>query len=74
MNLTGLFIVCIGAAAAFIFPFLLTQFLRRRGQTGWVQTLRRAADQSRHPWKQEEDALAELSRRVAELKKENPDG
>jgi len=41
----------------------------RRGTTiGQIELLRRAAERVSQPWKDEDDALRELSRRVGELK------
>ena len=39
-----------------------------------IESLKRAARQTRRPWQQEEDALKELSQRVAELKKKDEGG
>jgi len=69
MNQTGLWIVCIGAGVAFALPFLIYQMMRRNNQASIVELFRRLAQQTRHPWRQEDEALQELSRRVATLKK-----
>jgi hypothetical protein len=45
--------------------------LRRGKETGQIELLRRAARRARQPWKYEDDALQELSRRVADLKRED---
>lgn len=42
--------------------------LRRGNEATQVDLLRRAAERARRPWKEEEDALEELSSRVARLK------
>lgn len=42
--------------------------LYRGGAHEQIDILRHAADRIREPWKDEEDALAELAKRVSELK------
>lgn len=43
--------------------------LRSRGTIGQIDLFRKAAQRARRPWGKEEDALVELSQRVAALKK-----
>jgi hypothetical protein len=42
--------------------------LRRGNEAGQIELFRRAAQRAREPWKEEDEALQELSRRVAGLK------
>jgi hypothetical protein len=42
--------------------------LRRGNEASQFELFRRAARRARQPWKDEDDALQELSRRVAELR------
>jgi hypothetical protein len=42
--------------------------LRRGNEAGQIELFRRAAQRAREPWKEEDEALQELSRRVALLK------
>lgn len=44
--------------------------LRGGSTAGQIELFRRAAQRARQPWKDEEDALNELSKRVAALKSE----
>jgi hypothetical protein len=44
----------------------------RKGTIGQIELMRRAANQARNPWEVEDNSLSELSRLVADLKK-NPD-
>ena len=41
---------------------------RRGNEAGQIELFRRAARRAREPWKEEDEALQELSRRVAGLK------
>jgi hypothetical protein len=41
--------------------------LRRGNEAGQIELFRRAAQRAREPWKEEDEALQELSRRVASL-------
>jgi hypothetical protein len=41
--------------------------LRRGNEAGQIELFRRAAQRAREPWKEEDEALQELSRRVAGL-------
>jgi len=42
--------------------------VKRGGTVGQIELLRRAASRARHPWKNEDEDLKELSARVAKLK------
>lgn len=44
--------------------------LRKRSSIGQIEMMRRAAKRARNPWEDEDNNLRELSRRVAELKKQ----
>ena len=46
----------------------------RKGTIGQIELLRRAAKQARNPWEVEDNALAELSKLVAELKENSDQG
>lgn len=43
----------------------------RKGTIGQIELMRRAANQARNPWEVEDNALAELSKLVADLKKDS---
>jgi hypothetical protein len=47
---------------------VIFSILRRGNEAGQIELLRRAASQVKQPWSKEDDALKELSKRVAELK------
>lgn len=44
--------------------------LRNRSSIGQIEMLRRAARRARNPWEDEDNDLRELSRRVAEFKRQ----
>lgn len=46
----------------------------RKGTIGQIELLRRAAKQARNPWEVEDNALAELSKLVADLKENSSQG
>lgn len=48
--------------------------LRRGNEAGQIELFRRAAQRAREPWKDEDEALQELSRRVAGLQQARPAG
>jgi hypothetical protein len=61
-------VVCLTALIVVGINATLFVMLRRGKEAGQVELLRRAAQRARRPWGQEEADLAELSRRVAELR------
>ena len=46
----------------------------RKNTIGQIELLRRAAKQARNPWEVEDNALAELSKLVADLKENSSQG
>ncbi len=46
----------------------------RKDTIGQIELMQRAARRARNPWENEDTNLAELSRRVAELKRQAPTG
>jgi predicted PurR-regulated permease PerM len=61
----------------FVILFNISLYLAFRGNRSsdnLIEMLQRASKRARDPWKEEDESLAELSRRVEELKesKENP--
>ncbi len=62
-------VVCITLAIVAVLNAAIYAMLRRRDEAGQIELFQRAVRRSRQPWQSEDDALAELSRRVDELKK-----
>ncbi len=58
--------IVIGVNAAIYAAF------RRGNEANQIELLRKAASRARHPWAKEDQALEELSKRVADLKKGRP--
>jgi hypothetical protein len=62
-------IVIITLFVVILFNVGLYLAFRNEGSSGnLVEMLQRASKRAKHPWKDEDEALAELSRRVKELK------
>ncbi len=62
-------VVCITLALVAVLNAAIYAMLRRRDEAGQIELFQRAVRRSRQPWQSEDEALAELSRRVDELKK-----
>jgi hypothetical protein len=60
-------IICVGIAGAIGIPAVLYLSLRRGHDANAISLMRHAVGRARQPWKDEEEDLAELARRVAEL-------
>ncbi|MEX1246849.1 MAG: hypothetical protein WEA61_00065 [Anaerolineales bacterium] len=63
-----LLVICLTALIGLGVPAMLYAGLRRRNQIGQIELIRRAGKQARQPWQQEEESLAELSKRVESLR------
>jgi hypothetical protein len=63
-------IVCLAVFLAIAIPAGLYFSLRRGREAGAIDLMKHAVGRARHPWEDEDEALAELSRRVAGLKEE----
>ena len=61
-------VVCLTIAAVIAFNVMIYLSLRRGNEVTTVDLLRKAARRARDPWKDEDDALQELSSLVAGLK------
>jgi hypothetical protein len=61
--------ICLAAVIGLGVPAMLYAGLRRGGTIGQIELIKRASGRAGKPWKPEDDQLAELSRRVEELKK-----
>jgi hypothetical protein len=61
-------IICLGIVGAIGIPAALYFSLRRGHEANAINLMRHAAGRARHPWEDEDESLAELSRRVASLK------
>ena len=65
-------IVCLTVSAVIFFNVMIYLSLRRRNETTTIDLMRKAARRARDPWKDEADALQELSNLVSGLKDEIP--
>jgi hypothetical protein len=61
-------VICLTVAAVVIFNVMIYLSLRRRKEITTIDLMRKAARRARHPWKDEDDALKELSHLVSNLK------
>ena len=61
-------VVCLTVAAVIAFNVMIYLSLRRGNEVTTVDLLRKAARRARNPWKDEDDALQELSDLVSGLK------
>ncbi len=61
-------VVCLTVAAIFAFNVMIYLSLRRGNEVTTVDLMRKAARRVRSPWKDEDDALQELSDLVSGLK------
>jgi hypothetical protein len=61
-------VICITLVIVIGVNAVIFAALRRGNEAGQIELLRRAAKQVKQPWSKEDDALKELSKRVAELK------
>lgn len=62
-------VVCLTIVAVVAFNVMIYLSLRRGNEVGTIDMFRKAASRARDPWKDEDDALKELSNLVASLKK-----
>jgi hypothetical protein len=67
-----LWVVCLAMVIAIGIPAALYAAWSHGNQAGWIEMLQRAAGRARQPWKGEDNDLAELSRRVNELRGDKP--
>jgi hypothetical protein len=67
-------VLCLTVAAIVLINLMIFSLLRRKpdNSVGQIEMLRRAAQRARQPWQEEDDNLAELSRKVAALKQPPP--
>jgi hypothetical protein len=61
-------VVCLTVAAVIAFNVMIYLSLRRGNEVTTVDLMRKAAQRARNPWKDEDDALQELSDLVSDLK------
>jgi hypothetical protein len=62
-------VICLTIVAVIAFNVMIYLSLRRGDEVNTVNMLRKAARRARNPWKDEDDALKELSNLVEKLKK-----
>jgi len=68
-----LWVVCLAVAIAIGIPALLYLSLRRGQDINTIDLMRHAVGRARVPWGDEDEALAELSRRVSKLQEKEAD-
>lgn len=61
--------LCITGIVGLGVPAFLYAAARRGNQAGQIELTKRAAARAMNPWKQEDDSLAELAKRVEGLEK-----
>ena len=64
-------VVCLTIVGVIAFNVMIYLSLRRGNEVNTVDMFRNAAKRARNPWRDEDDALKELSNLVADLKKED---
>jgi len=64
-------VVCLTVGAVILFNVMIYLSLRRGNEVTTVDLMRNAARRARNPWKDEDDALQELSDIVAGLRSDN---
>ena len=70
MDLNGVpLVICLTVFIVIGVNAALLVALRRGNEAGQIELLKRAASRARQPWKHEDEALKELSKRVADLKR-----
>lgn len=62
-------VICLTIVAVVAFNVIIYLSLRRGNEVNTIDMFRKAARRARDPWKDEDDALKELSNLVASLKK-----
>ena len=66
-------VVCLTVGAVILFNVMIYLSLRRGNEVTTVDLMRNAARRARNPWKDEDDALQELSNIVAGLQSDSDD-
>lgn len=64
----AIIVVCLTLLIVIGFNAAIFLSFRRRGTRGQIDMFREAAQRVKDPWKDEDEALEELSKRVASLK------
>lgn len=64
-----LLVLCLTALIGLGVPAMLYAGLRRGGQAGQIELLRRASRQVSKPWQKEDENLVELGKQVEALRK-----
>lgn len=61
-------VICLTIAAVVVFNVMIYLSVRRGDEVTTIDMMRKAARRARNPWKDEDDALQELSDLVSNLK------
>lgn len=64
-------VICLTVGAVILFNVMIYLSLRRGNEVTTVDLMRNAARRARNPWKDEDDALQELSDIVASLRSDS---
>lgn len=71
MNPNILLVLCLTALIGLGVPAMLYAGLRRGGEAGQIELLRRASRQAGKPWQKEDESLVELGKQVEALRKKS---
>ncbi len=64
-----LLVICLTGLIGLGIPAMLYAGLRRKGDIGQIELIRKAAKRSQSPWQPEDSQLKELRKRVDKLRK-----
>jgi hypothetical protein len=70
MKLAPWEVACLSIALIFGVPAVIYAYLVRGDFYGQINMFKNAGKRAQNPWKPEDDSLAELSKKVEELKKD----
>ncbi len=66
-----LLVICLTALIGLGIPAMLYAGLRRKGDIGQIELIRKAAKRTQSPWQPEDSQLTELAKRVNKLRKKS---
>jgi len=66
-------VICLTGLIGLGVPAMLYVGMRRRGQVGQIELMRKAANRSRNPWQPEDSQLTELAKKVEKFRKDTKD-
>ena len=69
-NSNVILVICLTVLIGLGVPAMLYAGLRRKGEIGQIELLRKATQRSQKPWQPEDNQLMELAERVEKLKRQ----